>query len=189
MKAIHSLILGTVLSLGSLYAASYKVDTVHSTIEFKVRHMMVSNTKGVFEKFSGHYNYDAKTKQISSLVGTVDINSVNTREAKRDAHLKKDDFFDLAKYPTMSLKLVKHQGDKVILDLTIKETTKRVTFNVDDLSSESKDPWGNYRTGFVITGKINRKDYGLSFNKVLDTGGIAVGNEVKITMELAGIKK
>lgn len=188
MKLIKTLILSSIVNFSALFAAQFKVDIAHSHVGFKVRHMMVSNTKGEFQKFSGHYNYDASTKKISFLKGVVEVDSVNTREKKRDDHLKEPEFFDVKKYPQMRLKLVKHEGDKIILDLTIKKTTKRVTFRVEDLSIESKDPWGYIRTGFVIYGKINRKDYGISFNKALDTGGIVVGNEVKISIEIEGIK-
>ena len=188
MKLLYAFTLTLLINALSLSAAQFKVDVTHSHIGFKVRHMMVSNTKGEFHNFEGIYNYDAKSKKIAFLKGSVEINSINTRDDKRDAHLKDPEFFDIKKYPHMRLKMVKHEGEKIVLDLTIKKTTKRVTFKVEDLSSEHKDPWGYIRTGFVITGKINRRDFGLNFQKVLDTGGIMVGNEVKITIELEGIK-
>ena len=188
MKMTFTLILSFLITIPSLLAGQFKVDVTHSHIGFKVRHMMVSNTKGEFQNFQGNYNYDAKKKKLLFLKGKVEINSINTRDNKRDAHLKKPEFFDIKKYPHMRMKLVKHEGEKIVLDLTIKKTTKRVTFSIEDLSSEHKDPWGYIRTGFVITGKINRRDFGLNFNKVLDTGAIMVGNEVKITIEIEGIK-
>ena len=189
MKLLNALILSSAVSFSALFAAEYKVDLAHSYVGFKVRHMMVSNTKGEFQKFSGHYDYDASTKKISSLSGVVEVDSVNTREKKRDDHPKKPEFFDAQRYPKMLLKLVKHEGSQLTLDLTIKETTKRVTFEVEDLSVDREDPWGYTRTGFVMHGKIDRKDYGISFNKALDNGGIVVGNEVKITIEIEGIKQ
>jgi polyisoprenoid-binding protein YceI len=177
-----------VLGIATLFAANYKVDTAHSSIGFKVRHMVVSNTKGVFEKFSGSYSYDPAAKQLNALEGTVEVASVDTRDVKRDKHLRSADFFDVATYPTMTMKLIKHSGDEATFDLTIKATTKRVTFEVEDLSGEIKDPWGNYRTGMVIEGKIDRKDFGIDFHKVMDTGGFVVGDTVKISIELEGIK-
>jgi len=188
MKILFTFALSLLMTLSSLFAAQFKVDVTHSHIGFKVRHMMVSNTKGEFQNFEGSYNYDADNKKLLFFKGTVEINSINTRDDKRDTHLKKPDFFDIEKYPTMRLKMVKHEGEKITFDLTIKKTTKRITFKIEDLSNEHKDPWGYIRTGFVITGKINRRDYGLNFQKVLDTGGIMVGNDVKITIEIEGIK-
>ena len=185
MKVLNALILSSMVSFSALIAAQYKVDVTHSHIGFKVRHMMVSNTKGEFQKFSGHYNYDAATKKISFLKGVVEVDSVNTREKKRDDHLKKAEFFDVEKYPQMRLKLVKHEGDKVILDLTIKKTTKRVTFEVEELSIESKDPWGYTRTGFSLSSTINRKDFNVGSN----TAAMMVGEDVKITLEVEGIKE
>lgn len=188
MKIIYLLIISLQLSLFPLCASQFKVDVTHSHIGFKVRHMMVSNTKGEFHNFEGIYNYDAKHKKLLFLKGHVDIASINTRDKKRDTHLKSPEFFDVKKYPKMRLKLVKHEAETVVLDLTIKKTTKRVSFKIEDLSAEYKDPWGYIRTGFVITGTINRRDYGLNFQKILDTGAIMVGDEVKIAIEIEGIK-
>lgn len=184
MKILSTLIILTFVGLNTLFAADYKVDTIHSSIGFKVRHMMVSKTKGSFTKFQGKYNYDAKKQQLKSLQGSVAIASVNTRSAKRDAHLKKPEFFDAQKYPNMTLTLVKHDGDTVTLDLTIKETTKRLNFNIEDLSGEVKDPWGNLRTGFSIYGKINRKD----FNVGEKSASMMIGEDIKISLEIEGIK-
>lgn len=188
MKLLFSLALGLFFGFSTLFGANYSVDTAHSSVEFKVRHMMVSNTRGEFEKFSGSYTYDPVKRHLSSLKGVVDVASVNTKEAKRDKHLRTADFFDVTRYPHLKLALVEHKGDRAVFDLTIKATTKRVVFRVEDLSVETKDPWGYFRTGFVLFGKINRKDFGITFSKLLETGGVVVGDTVKITIEIEGIK-
>ncbi len=188
MKLLSVMALSAVLGLASLFGAQYNVDPAHSSVSFKVRHMVVSNTKGLFEKFSGSYSYDATARQLHALSGTVDVASVNTRDVKRDKHLRSADFFEVETYPKMTLTLVKHTGDKAVCDLTIKATTKRVTFDVEDLSTEIKDPWGYYRTGFVLKGEIDRKEFGIDFHKVMDTGGVVVGDTVKIAIEIEGIK-
>lgn len=188
MKTIHTLALTTLLGFSSLSATQYKVDNGHSHIGFKVRHMMVASVRGTFKDYAGHYDYNPETKQIKSLEGTVQIASVFTNDKKRDDHLRSKDFFNAKKYPDMKLKLIKHTGDKALVELTIKGITKKVEFDVDYLSEESKDPWGAIKTGFELHGKISRKSYNILFNKILETGGVAVGDEVTINLELEGIK-
>ncbi len=188
MKLVNTLALTALLGFSSLYATSYTVDTSHSTIGFKVRHMMVASVRGAFKDYKGHYDYNTDTKQIKSLEGTVKIASISTNDKKRDDHLLSPDFFDAKKYPDMTLKLISHTGDKALVELSIKGITKKVEFDVDYLSKESKDPWGNVKTGFELTGKISRKAYNITFQKVLETGGVIVGDEVKIYLELEGIK-
>jgi len=121
-------------------------------------------------------------------LSSVQIASLFTDDKKRDDHLRSADFFDAEKYPIMSLKLIKHNGDKALVKLTIKNITKQIEFEVDYLSGESKDPWGAVKTGFELHGKISRKTYNILFHKLLETGGVAVGDEVKINLELEGIK-
>jgi polyisoprenoid-binding protein YceI len=173
-------------------AATWNIDSDHSNIGFKVRHLMVSNVKGSFEKNSGVVTIDDKDITKSKVSVSIDTASVNTNVAKRDDHLRSPDFFDVAKFPTMtfvSKKVAKAgKGLKVTGDLTLHGITKEVVLNVDALSKESKDPWGNTRSGTVATTKINRKDFGLTYNAVLETGGVAVGEEVAITLEIEMIK-
>ncbi len=190
MKTINTLALTALLGFNSLYATptTYTVDSDHSTIGFKIRHMMVASVRGVFKEYDGDYTYDPETKQISKLEGTVKIASIFTDNQKRDEHLRSGDFFDAQKYPDMRLKLIHHEGDKALVELTIKGITKQIEFEVEYLSGESKDPWGAVKTGFELHGKISRKVYNILFNKILETGGVAVGDEVKINLELEGIK-
>jgi len=188
MKLLGSLALASMIGLGSLYGANYNVDASHSDIGFKVKHLMISNVKGNFEKFSGSFIMDEKSKKLSALNGTVDVTSIQTQEAKRDAHLKSPDFFDVAKYPTMTMKLVEQKGDKVVVALTIKDVTKNVEMDLEDVSGPIKDPWGFTRMAFELHGKIDRRDFNIMFNKVLETGGFMVGNEVKMDISIEAIQ-
>ena len=188
MKLVKSLALSALVGLSFLNAASYSVDASHSDVGFKVKHMMISSVKGNFEKFDGTFTIDEKTKQFSAINGTVEVASLTTQEAKRDAHLKSADFFDAAKYPQMNLKLLKQSGDEGTFELTIKDVTKVVTLNIEEISGSVKDPWGNTRLGFELSGKINRKDFNINFNKVLETGSLLVGDKVKFEILIEGIQ-
>jgi len=188
MRLVTTLALVGILGFSSLGAAQYTVDSVHSTVGFKVRHMMVASVRGNFKDFKGSYDYDPVKKIISSLEGSVKIVSVDTGDKTRDDILRSKDFFDAAKYPEMSLKLIKHDGDKALVSLSIKNITKEIAFDVDFLGGESKDPWGAIKSGFELNGKISRKEFNIMFNKILETGGVAVGDEVKINLEIEGIK-
>jgi len=184
-----------VLSLPALASASnWNIDPDHSNVGFKVRHLMVSNVKGSFEKFSGTVDINDKDVSKSKVEVSIDTNSVNTNVAKRDEHLRSADFFDAAKHPTMtfvSKKVVQAGKDrlKVTGDLTLHGVTKQVVLDVEGPSKVSKDPWGNIRKGATATTKVNRKDFGLVYNAALETGGVAVGEEVTITLEIEMIKK
>ncbi len=174
-------------------ASTWKIDPDHSNVGFKVRHLMVSNVKGSFEKFSGSVEINEKDITKSHVSVSIDTASVNTNVQKRDGHLKSADFFDVAKYPTMtfvSKKVVSAGKDrlKVTGDLSLHGVTREVVLDVEGPAVESKDPWGNYRSGVVATTKINRKDFGLLYNAALETGGVAVGEEVAITLEIEMIK-
>ncbi len=175
-------------------AATWTIDPDHSSVGFKVRHLMVSNVKGVFEKFTGTVEINDTDIAKSKVNVNIDTKSINTNVVKRDEHLRSADFFDVAKYPTMtftSKKVAKagKDGLKVTGDLTLHGVTKEVELDVEGPSMESKDPWGTIRRGASATTKINRKDFGLVWNKVLETGGVAVGEEVTITLEVEMIKK
>jgi polyisoprenoid-binding protein YceI len=169
-----------------LFATTYDVDKAHSSVEFKVRHMLVSNTKGIFRDFDGTFAYDDKEKKLTALSGTINVGSIDTDDPKRDEHLKKPDFFDTKKYKLITFGLVEQKGDSLIGDLTIRGVTKRVTLDYE-FGGEVTDPWGKKRAAFSLEGKINRKDFGLSFNQVLDTGGAVVGDTVKLYVEIEGI--
>ncbi len=173
--------------------STWKLDPAHSHAEFKVKHMMISNVKGSFNSLSGILTEHATDAMLSSVEASINVASVNTGDAQRDAHLKSADFFDLEKYRTMSFKStqVKPNGDggyNVTGDLTLHGTTRQQTFVVDGPSAPGKDPWGNTRIGLSATVKISRKDYGLTWNATLETGGILVGDDVQITIEAQFIK-
>jgi len=175
-------------------ASTWNIDPDHSNLGFKIKHLMVSNVKGNFEKFSGAVEINDKDMTKSKVEVTVDTNSVNTNVKKRDDHLRSADFFDVAKYPTMTFvsKKVTVVGPdklKVIGDFTLHGVTKEVMLDLEGPTAESKDPWGNTRKGATATTKINRKDFGLMWNQALETGGVLVGDEVDITLEVEMIKK
>ncbi len=174
------------LTSSALYAGTYNIDPTHSSVGFKVKHMMISNVHGKFGKFNGSFEYDDKTKSVKSLTGNIDVNSIDTDNAKRDAHLKSADLFNAKKYPKISFSLKKIAQESVFGELTIHGITKKVEFNFEN-NGQIKDPWGNTRVGLSISGKINRKDYGIVWNKILEAGGVAVGDIVKLDIELEGI--
>jgi len=150
--------------------------------------MMISSVKGNFEKFSGTFSLDEKTKHFSSIEGTVEVGSITTQNAKRDDHLKSKAFFDVAKYPKMKIKLIKQNGDKAEVELTIKGITNIVTMELEEINGPVKDPWGNVRSAFELNGKINRKDFNMNFHKLLETGGLLVGDTIKLNLILEGTK-
>lgn len=170
------------------WAGEWQIDTSHSAAQFSVRHLMVSNVRGEFGKITGTVNYDAKDVSKSTVNVSIDVASISTRDEKRDAHLKSADFFDVEKYPTMTFvsKKVQSTGGKLKItgDLTLHGVTKEVVLTAEPLSKELKDPWGNTKTGTTATAKINRKDFGLAWNKALEAGGVAVGEEVNILIDV-----
>ena len=178
--------LASIITSSALYAGSYNVDPVHSNVGFKVKHMMISNVKGEFDKFNGTFEYDEKTKTLKTFDGKIEVSSINTDNAKRDGHLKSEELFNAAKFPTIEFKLINITADKAFGSLTMKGVTKKVTLDFEN-NGMVKDPWGNTRVGLALSGKINRKDYGISWNQVLEVGGVAVGETVKLDIEVEGI--
>jgi polyisoprenoid-binding protein YceI len=176
------------LSAAALMAQSYDIDTAHSGASFSVKHMMVTNVSGRFSNIKGKVVFDEKNLAKSSIEATVDVNTINTNEPKRDAHLKSPDFFDVEKFPTMtfkSTKVYKAGGvTKVDGTLTLHGVSKPVTLTLEELSGEVKHPMGSIVRGTVAKTKINRKEFGLGWNKALDTGGVMVSEEVAITLEI-----
>lgn len=176
------------------FAGTWAIDTDHSNVGFKVRHMMVSNVKGEFAKYSGNVEIDDQDLAKSKVNVTIDTASITTGVTKRDEHLKSADFFDVAKYPTITFvsKKVKKAGAnhlKVYGFLTIHGVTREAVLDVEGPTKAFKDPWGNIKRGASATTKINRKDYGLTWNAALETGGVAVGEEVTIALEIELLKK
>ena len=173
--------------------ATWNLDATHSVAEFKVKHMMISNVKGQFTGITGSLNYDEAEPLNSSVEATLDANSINTREPQRDAHLKSADFFDVENFPTLAFKStsLKRTGDDELAvtgDLTIHGVTRQVVFQVEGPTVPGKDPWGNTRIGLSATTKINRKDFGLTWNAALEAGGILVGEDVTITLDAQFVK-
>jgi polyisoprenoid-binding protein YceI len=172
--------------------STYEIDPVHSSLQFSVRHLMLSNVKGAFSGVTGTVVYDPEKPEQTAIDATIDVNTVNTNEATRDGHLKSPDFFDMAQYPVMTFKSknVERSGDshKVTGDLTLHGVTKEVTLTVEDVTDETKDPYGKVRIGANAKGKIKRSDFGLSFNVPLETGGVVLGDDVKLEFELQFVK-
>jgi polyisoprenoid-binding protein YceI len=171
---------------------TYQIDGAHSSAQFSVKHLAVSNTRGEFTKMSGTITYDPQNLAASKVEAVIDVSTINTREPKRDEHLKSADFFDVAKYPTMTFKSTRwyKEGGKLKIqgDLTLHGVTKAVTLDVDGPTPEVKDPWGNYRVGASASTRINRKDWGLTWNKAMETGGLLVGEEVTITLDIEAMR-
>jgi len=171
-------------------ASVWEVDSAHSSTEFSVKHMMVSSAKGRFDKVTGTLNLDDKNPTKSTIELTIDANTIDTHEPKRDAHLKSPDFFDTAKFPTITFKSTKIEKAgkgkyKVTGDLTMHGVTKPVTLAVDGPTAPLKNPFGSTSSGASATGKINRKDWCLTWNKPLEAaGGVLVGDEVTINVDL-----
>lgn len=167
---------------------AWKIDASHTNLEFGVKHMMVTTVRGRFNKFDGTITVDPANVLNSKVEGWVDLSSIDTRDANRDTHLRSSDFFDAEKHPTMTFvsKRIEHvRGDeyKVIGDLTIRGVTREFTFDVTS-EGQYKNPWGSLVWGFTAKGALNRKDYGLNWNVALETGGLLVGDQVKINIEL-----
>jgi len=172
---------------------TWNIDPAHSAAEFKVKHMMISNVKGKFTGLIGKLNLNDADVSKSSVEASIPVATLNTGDEQRDGHLKSADFFDTEKFPTMtfvSTKVVSTgEGEgKVTGDLTVHGVTKQVTFDVEGPSQPGKDPWGNTRIGLSATTKINRKDFGLAWNAALETGGVLVGEDVTISLDVQFIK-
>jgi polyisoprenoid-binding protein YceI len=172
----------------ALAGNEWTIDTAHSSANFTVRHMEVSNVHGGFGKVTGQAKYDGKDLTGANVEATIDVASVDTRDEKRDGHLKSPDFFDVAKYPTITFKSTgvkkTHDGFDLTGDLTMHGTTKPVTLHAEKISEPVKDGKGNLHVGTSATAKINRKDFGVSFNKALDNGGVMVGDDVNIVLDV-----
>jgi polyisoprenoid-binding protein YceI len=174
--------------------STYQIDTAHTHAQFKVRHLMISNVKGEFTHVTGTVDLDDANPSASFINMTIDVNSISTREPQRDAHLKSGDFFDVAKYPTITFvsKEVVKSGDssyEVVGDLTIHGVTKTVDLNVESVTPEMKDPYGMFRRGAEAKTTILRSDFGLVYNAALETGGVLIGDDVHITIDTELVRK
>jgi polyisoprenoid-binding protein YceI len=192
-RILLAAVLLSLLAPGLLHAAPWQFDPAHTGVHFKVRHLMISTVRGEFEKVSGRIIYDEADVTKSSADVTIDAASINTRVAKRDDHLRSPDFLDAAKYPTITFtsKRVERAGAgtlKMTGDLTIRGVTKEVVLTVEGPTLAIKDPGGNYRVGGQATTKIDRRDFGLVWNKVVEAG-VVVGDEIEITIDVEIYKK
>ena len=191
LKVVFGVLVSVAIAFGE--PTVYDIDTSQSSAQFSVRHLMISNVKGEFSKVTGTIVYDAKNLAASKISAVIDANTISTRDEKRDAHLKSADFFETAKYPTLNFKskeFTRVDGNLQIKgDLTIHGVTREVRLDVDGPTAEIKDPWGLGRIGATATTKISRKDWGLTWNNVLETGGVAVGDEVTITIDIEATRK
>lgn len=171
----------------------WALDPTHSEIGFKVRHMMLTNVSGQFGEFTADAETEGEDFNTAKINFSAAIKSINTNNEQRDQHLQSPDFFDKDKYPAITFKsssFVKQDEDTYKLegDLTIKEVTKKVTLQVE-FGGVSKDPWGNTKAGFSLNGKINREDFGLTWNAALETGGVLVSSDVKLHAEIQMVKQ
>lgn len=182
-----------VLAAAQAFAAMerYDVDLDHSTVEFRVAHMVVSKTTGRFMDYSGFIEMDPEAMTVKAIEAVIKTASVNTNHQKRDTHLRTADFFNVEQYPTMTFKMTSYRktGDDytAVGDLTLLGVTKAITL-VGKFNGVTKDPWGNIRAGFTAEGKLNRKDFGMNWSKTLDSGGLVVGDEVAIKLDIECIK-
>jgi polyisoprenoid-binding protein YceI len=172
---------------------TYQIDPAHSGAHFTVRHMMITNVHGSFKRMKGTVAHDSENPAGSTIEAEIDAASINTNDDQRDTHLRSADFLDVEKYPTITFRStnVERTGEgewKVTGDLTIHGVTRPVVLQVEGPEAESKDPWGNLRTGASARTKIKRSDFGLTWNSALEAGGVLVGDELKIELDLSLIK-
>lgn len=181
-------ILSGILLAAAAYSAEYTIDSAHSAASFGVRHMMVSTVPGTFSKVTGKITYDPKNLAASKVQATVDVSTISTREPKRDAHLKSADFFDAAKFPSLAFRSTKwtQEGGKLKIagELTIHGVTKPVILDVTGPTPEVKGAGGGMMIGASATTKISRKEFGLTWNKLMETGGAVVGDEVTVQLDI-----
>ena len=188
------LIFTALISLNDSVASTYQIDPAHTQIIFKVKHLGISTVSGRFDDFEGSYNFDDKNIENSNVDAKINATSVNTNKEKRDNHLRSNEFLDVEQFPQITFKsksIRKGSGANNFLvtgDLTIHGITKEVVLNANYEGSVDKDPWGNARSAFTADTAINRKDFGLVWNKVLESGQFLVGDEIRIILEVEGIK-
>ena len=185
--------MSTTLIAPQTSTSTWNLDPVHSVAEFKVKHMMISNVKGQFTGISGALTFDESNIANSRVEASIDAASIYTGDAQRDAHLKSADFFEVEKYPALTFRStsINRLGEDELAvagDLTIHDVTRQVVFRVEGPTAAHTDPWGNTRVGLSATAKINRKDFGLTWNSVLAAGGLLVGEEVTITLDVQFVK-
>lgn len=173
--------------------ARWTIDPSHSSVGFSVRHMMITNVRGEFQRLAGEVRFDPGDLDASAVTATIEVASINTREAKRDEHLRSADFFDAERFPaiTFASKRIARTGDgyEVVGDLTIRDVTREVRLAVEDVTAEHADPWGNRRIGASAKTKIRRSEFGITWNAALELGGVLVGDEITIIIEVSLVKQ
>ncbi len=191
LKWLALVFLFSLILTPAVWAATYQVDKDHTSVTFKIRHLF-SNTQGTFKDFEGTMEFDPDKPETWSASGTIKVDSIDTNVPERDKHLKSKDFFDAEKYPVITFKTTKvadatKEGAKVEGLLSMHGVEKPILLDVQ-VHGVGKDPWGNERAAMTATTKINRKDFGIVYNQVLDKGQLMLGEDVSITIELEGIK-
>ena len=177
----------------STQTTTWNIDPTHAEVAFAVRHLMLSTVRGRFGAVSGSVKWNDAEPSKSAVDVTIDVKSIDTRQEMRDNHLRSPDFFDAANHPTIHFVSKRVEGElsgdfRVVGDLTIRGTTKEISLDVS-LQGRGRDPWGHERAGFEAKGKINRSEFGLTWNQALETGGVAVGDEIKISIDVELVKQ
>ena len=180
-------IITLLLTSGILFASEYVLDTTHSNVGFSIKHLMISNVKGNFKSYDAELEFDEKTKTITKLEATIDTASVDTGIEKRDDHLKSSDFFNAEKFPSIKYVMTSMGKEYLIGNLTMNGITKEIKLK-STIHGVIKDMQGNLRVGFTLEGDIKRENFGLTWNKILESGGFVVGNDVKITIDIEAIE-
>jgi polyisoprenoid-binding protein YceI len=175
----------------STTTSTWSIDPAHTTVEFSVKHLMISTVRGHFGAVSGTIVLDEQNPLASTVTAEIDVTSIDTRTEQRDAHLRSPDFFDVEKYPTIRFQStrVERDGDHfdVVGNLTIRDVTREVVLHTSD-EGRGGDPWGGQRAAFSATTRVDRREFGLTWNQALETGGVVVGNEIKISLEVQAVK-
>ncbi len=192
MKSIAKITSALILSFGLANASEYTIDNSHTNVGFSVKHMMITNVKGDFKTYDATIDFDKDKKTFKILKASIDTASIDTANEKRDEHLKSDDFFNSTKFPKMTFEMTSYKAEgnegKMDGNLTIRGITKPITLKIEDIST-IKDFKGQNRVGFSVEAKINRLEYELKWNKVLEAGGVAVAEEVKIVVNIEAVEK
>ena len=193
MKRVNLILPVLALAFGlALYApavaATYDIDAAHSSVNFQIRHLAISKVNGSFGEFSGSFDYVEGEAGKWSAEATIQAASIDTGNEDRDNHLRNADFFDVEKYPTLTFKTTGAKDGKLMGELTMVGVTRPVELELE-YNGGTTDPWGNEKVSFTATGKISRKDFGMTWNKALDAGGVVLGDDVKFTLEIAGAKR
>ena len=187
MKKIFKYCLILLMGFQFSQASEFVIDTTHSNVGFSIKHLMISNVKGNFKSYEADLDFDAKTKTFNTIKATIDAVSVNTGIEKRDNHLRSADFFNVKKFPHIVFKMTSSDANSVTGNITMHGITKKITLK-STVHGIIKDMQGETRVGFTLEGKLNRKDFGLTWNKVLEAGGFAVGEDVTITIDVEAIE-